>query len=63
MQVNSVTKKYYEEHRLYLEKMREKNLHDQRLEHEKHLERLRVDSTQRARELGKNLGQNVDITV
>ena len=63
MQVNSVTARYYEEYQLYLQRMRDQNLYQNRIDHERHIERLRVENTQRARELDKNLGQNVDITI
>ncbi len=63
MKINSVTTRYYEEYQLYLQRMRFQNLYQKRIDHEQHIERLRVENTQRARELDKNLGQNLDITV
>jgi hypothetical protein len=43
--------------------MRDKTLYENRVEQEQHLQKLRVDNTQRARELDRNLGQNIDVTV
>jgi hypothetical protein len=63
MEINSASLKYYEEHHLYLQKMRDKTLYENRVEQERHLQKLRVDNTQRARELDRNLGQNIDVTV
>ncbi len=63
MKVNSISIKYYEEHQLYLQRMRDRTLYENRIEQEQHLQKLRVENTQRARELDKNLGQNIDITV
>ena len=63
MKINSVTARYYEEYQLYLQRMRDQNLYQNRTDHERHIEKLKIESTQRARELDKNLGQNVDITI
>ncbi len=60
MKINSASLKYYQETQLYLQKMRDKNLDDNRINQEQHLQQLRIDRTQRARELDKNLGQNID---
>jgi len=63
MKINSVSAKYFEEYQLYLNHIKDQNLYQNRIDHQQHIERLRVENTQRARELEKNLGQNVDITV
>lgn len=63
MKINPVTIRYYEEQQLYLNKMRDKNLYEDRVDHQQHLDKLRIENTQRARELDRRLGQNIDITV
>ena len=63
MKVNPTTVRYYEEYQGYLTRMKTKDLYDSRLEHQQHLEKLKIDNTQRARELDRRLGQNIDITV
>ena len=63
MKVNPTTVRYYEEYQWYLTRMKTKDLYDSRLEHQQHLEKLKIDNTQRARELDRRLGQNIDITV
>lgn len=63
MEINPVTQKYYEDYQIYLTRMKVKDLYESRIDHERHIERLKVENTQRARELDKNLGQNIDITV
>ena len=63
MKVNPTTVRYYEEYQLYLTRMRNKDLYDARIEHQQHLDKLKIDNTQRARELDRRLGQNIDITV
>ncbi len=63
MKVNPTTIRYYEEHVRYLTKMRDKTLYDDRVEHQQHIEKLKIDNMQRARELDRRLGQNIDITV
>lgn len=63
MKINPATIRYYEEQQLYLNKMRDNTLYKDRVEHQEHLDKLKIDNIQRARELDRRLGQNIDITV
>jgi hypothetical protein len=62
MEINPVTQKYYEDYQIYLRRMKTKDLYEARIDHEQHIQKLKIDNTQRARELDRRLGQNIDIT-
>jgi hypothetical protein len=63
MKINPTTVRYYEEYARYLTKMRDKTLYDDRVDHQQHLDKLKIENMQRARELDNRLGQNIDITI
>jgi hypothetical protein len=62
MEINSTTQKYYEDYQIYLRRMKTKDLYETRIDHEQHLQKLKIDNTQRAKELDRRLGQNIDVT-
>jgi hypothetical protein len=63
MKINPTSVRYYEEYARYLTKMRDKTLYDDRVDHQQHLDKLKIENMQRARELDNRLGQNIDITI
>ena len=44
MKINPTSVRYYEEYARYLTKMRDKTLYDDRVDHQQHLDKLKIEN-------------------